>query len=136
MAAAMIMAMETVTAMETAMETVTATETVTVTATIEMPTPMLTTVHQRQQRGRHARDVPRGGGSGGNVGGGGGGRNCNGRGGSDSGSRRGGQWAGWAGAEQCIHFYFSIRSVTTTTIIIPTAAGWTSSPHRPWTNIK
>ncbi len=59
---------------------------------------------QRQQ-GRHARDVPRGGGGGGNEGMGGGEHDGNGRGGGDGGSRRGGRWAGRA--MLCSLFFFS-----------------------------
>jgi hypothetical protein len=54
-------------AMVKVVKTATATEMVTVTATIMI-------VHQRQQWGRHARDVPCYGGGGGNVGGEGGGK--------------------------------------------------------------
>jgi hypothetical protein len=53
-------------------ETVMAMETATLTARITTSMPMQTTVHQLQQQGRHARDVPCYGGSGGNVSGGGG----------------------------------------------------------------
>jgi hypothetical protein len=94
MAAATAMAAETLTAMETAA----------VTAIIKTPMLMLTAMHQRQQQGRHARDMPCGGGGGGNVGGGAGEGDGNGRGGGNSGSGRGRQWAGWAGAKDVFIF--------------------------------
>jgi hypothetical protein len=54
-----------------------------VTEKIKTPTLTLTTAHQRQQRGQHARDVPHSGGGGGDVSGGAGERDGNGRGGGD-----------------------------------------------------
>ncbi len=78
-------------AIATATETARATEMVMVTAIIKMPTTTLTTAHRGQQQGQHARDVPCGGCSGGNVGGGMGECNSNSRGDGNGGSGRGGQ---------------------------------------------